>query len=158
VADTCGLVILEMRHPTAEDLSGRVTKVQFTATVRTPVVADVRFDWAGELEPGNSVGQKESAPAAEFTTVDEDGTVTALLDLLVDGELTALGESAVARHEVRKEFSSPTSLRLRGAHVGNVRAISAIVGEEKMTTLLSVEAGRDGVAALVRDALSGDEV
>lgn len=157
IADTYGIVVLELRQPTATDVSGRVTQIRLTAIARTPYVEDVAFDWSADPAfPG---------PNGDFTGSLDDfslgignGAPVSLADLLLQGELASFDAPPTGDRDVRRDFVEPVSVLLRGKLVGHVRAISGRVGERQHESLMSVGPGHSGIEYLLKNTLNGVNV
>ena len=153
VADTYGIVILELRAPTERDLASRVTSVRIELLARTPQVSDLTVDATEQLEEVASL----NGPLGEFVLEFEDGTSERLADHLLRGELSSIEEPPTEPHSVTRMFSPPVLLRRRDEPLARVVRITATVGEAQAPPVL-IETPTAKIAWMLADTLSGSRI
>lgn len=150
VADTWGVVILQVRQPTDEDFAGRLTEIRLLATVRMPhIEQDVHVDAEEELAslPAGKVN------ALDFTLMLADGSKIPLADYLWAGELRGFDEPPVAPHRITRNFTPAATLLLDGIPRLRITTVSATVGELEFAADSVVLGGRAHVAWMVANVL-----
>jgi hypothetical protein len=125
VADSYGIVILELRTPTEQDLANRWRSVRVDFVARMPQVSDLAVDVTEQLGPDASV----HGALGEFFLDFEDGSSERLMDHVLRGELASLEEPPTEPHPVRRTFATPVLLRHGREPVARVVAIRATVSE-----------------------------
>lgn len=152
VADTYGIVVLELREPTEGDMAGRALRIEVTATLRAPVVEDLHIECT---EVFGVVGGSVEVPRELSVVEYADGTRVSLDDLLLQGHTSPLGKPPTPVHPVRLTFEPPADLFVDGQRVFRFTALSALVGDSDATMTVNVGPGSDGVAYVVKSALDG---
>lgn len=151
VASTYGLVVLELRVPTAADRADRVASISVTMNLQVPVVRDVRFE---AVEVHDEAGAAGGPVVLGDVKIDSPSGRVPLAKVLLDGELGALGAPRPP-HPVRRVFDPPADLWVEGARVATVYAVDAVAGDQAAPPATFVVSGLQDVAWMVRDALSG---
>jgi restriction endonuclease len=105
VADTYGIVILELRAPTARDLANRWRSARIELVCRMPQVTDLTVSATEQLGPDASV----NGALGEFVLDFEDGTSELLMDHLLRGELASIEEPPTAAEPAARQFAMSTS-------------------------------------------------
>jgi Restriction endonuclease len=150
VADTYGIVICELRAPTDEDLAGRIWSVRVQMIPRLPTVTDL------DVKATEQLGAAASFDGAlgEFSVELADGTISALGDELLRGELDPLDQPPTPRHGVTRTYDPPVMLRRVEESIAKVWQISATVGEvESDPTTIESQTGR--IAWMLANTLTG---
>lgn len=149
VTSTYGLVVLELRAPTAADMAGRVESVHVTIVAQALVVRDVRFD-------AIEVYDEAAAGLVEIGQVELEGPAGRVpLDRhLLDGEIGTLGAPRPP-HTIRRVFDPPADLWVGGVRAATVQAVEAVVGDEMAPPATFVVGGLRDVAWMIRNALTG---
>jgi Restriction endonuclease len=150
VADSYGIVILELRAPTEQDLANRWRSVRVELVVRMPQVTDLAVDATEQL----SLDQSVSGALGDFVLDFDDGTSELLMDHLLRGELASLDEAPTEPHLVSRTFASPVLLRQRDRPVARVIAIRATVGEAQAEPM-AIETTAAEIAWMLADTLTG---
>lgn len=153
VADTYGIVILELRAPTDKDLAGRVQEIHLSIVARVPFVRDVQVEADevfGDLGNGQVTGL-----STEILLVHADGRRERLTDVLLTGELGLPVSVTGEPHTVLRRFSTPPSLMVEGRRLMTVRAVRATVGETVEVPQNSVIGGREQLAWMLKNTLDG---
>ncbi|MCX0241862.1 hypothetical protein [Streptomyces drozdowiczii] len=152
IADTYGLIILEMRTPTDKDVDGRLMKIHISMTGRVPVVKDVGMDVSALLSDAlNGPVLNHSLEIQE-----PSGRRVSMMDLLQDGELNPMTEPLTPLHRVTRQFEPLAVLTVSGQPAAEVRSISATVGEELTDPFDWTIGGRERLAWMVKNALGGE--
>ncbi|MFE4977744.1 hypothetical protein ACFRAR_37280 [Kitasatospora sp. NPDC056651] len=152
IADTYGLIILEMRSPTDKDVKGRLMEIRISVTPRVPVVKDLHMD-VSEL-----LSDVLKGPVLNYTLEVQDphnGWIR-VMDLLQSGEINPTTEVSTPLHRVTRSFDPPAVLALDGQPAAKVRSISATVGEELSDPFDVSIGGRENLAWTVKDVLGGE--
>jgi hypothetical protein len=155
VATTHGLLVLELREPTAADLTGRILNV--TVVIQPQLVL---FPRTLRVEAAEVVDETAGGSTAiEDVTIVRAGQPSdapeRLKDILLAGELGTLGEPRPL-HEVRRTFDPPAQMLVGGRLVALITALVCEVGEEAAEPIV-VTSTRD-IAWLIRDAITGARV
>lgn len=157
VASTYDLIILELRHPAAEDVENRVSKIVLDMTTKVTLIQNVNFE-AVEVYDQSSRGSVE---ALEWITVGPSGgdaeDARALKEILTEGELGGPDELRPV-HQVRREFDPPQVLRIRGKQATLLGAVTADVGDFQGPPTRVTVGGLENVAWMLRNALTGARV
>ena len=128
VANTYGLIILELRQPTAPDVENRVMQINIDMTPMVQPIQNANFEC---VEIYDASAQR-SVEAVEWMTVGppdgDEGAVRPLKEILTEGELGRPGELR-PMHPVRREFDPPQVLRVRDKPVALHGAVTAEVGD-----------------------------
>lgn len=149
VADSYGIVILELRAPTERDLANRWRSVRVELVARMPQVTDLAVDATEQLVPDSTV----NGALGEFVLDFENGTSELLMDHLLRGELASLEEPPTDPHPVTRTFDSPVLLRRRDQPVARAIAIRATVGEAQAEPMV-IETTAE-IAWMLADTLTG---
>jgi Restriction endonuclease len=150
VADSYGIVILELRAPTERDLANRWRSVRVELIARMPQVTDLAMDTTEQLAPGSTV----NGALGEFVLDLTDGTRELLMDHLLRGELAVLADPPTEPHPVTRTFASPVLLRRSDERVARVTAIRATVGEAQAEPVV-IETTAGEIAWMLADTLTG---
>lgn len=150
VADSYGIVILEMRAPTEFDLANRWRSVRLELVARMPLVSDLSVDAIEQLGPEVSV----NGALGEFVLEFEDGTSELLMDHVLRGEVASLAEPPTPAHPVERKFAPPALLRHGEDPVARVVRITATVSEAQAPPLV-METPSAEIAWLLADTLTG---
>lgn len=151
VADTYGIVILELRQPTEKDLAGRLLGINVELHLRTPFVRDVRVE-ATEVY-ADQTEFRAWGPDVELR--HPDGTTELMVESLLRNELTGIRDEPTPAHAVMRTFDEPVRLIVEGEPKALVRAIRATVGETDAEPIRFEAGGRDRLAWMLKDTLSG---
>lgn len=154
VADTYGLTIAELRTPTRTDLAGRVTGFRVVVRARVPRLDRIEIEPAG---PGSGSDIELTGPGEDFEIIFPDGRRRNLVEHLLEGELTPLGESPRATRRVVLRFDPPAVLAIGGEDVLRVRAVGADLTESDLETEVAIDY-RQRLAHVLLDALNGERV
>lgn len=150
VADSYGIVILELRTPTERDLANRWRSVRVELVARMPQVTDLAVDATEQLGSGSTV----NGALGEFVLDFNDGTSELLMDHLMRGELASLAEPPTEPHPVTRTFASPVLLRQSDEPVARVIAIRATVGEAQPEPVV-IQTTAAEIAWMLADTLTG---
>lgn len=153
VADTYGIVILELRAPTERDLANRWRSVRTELVVRMPLVSDVSVDATEQLAADASV----NGALGEFFLDLEDGTSEALMDHVLRGELASLREPPTEPHPVTRTFASPVLLRRGEEPIARVVEVRATVSEAQAEPVV-IETSTADIAWMLADTLTGSRI
>ena len=155
VAETYGVLVLELRRPTSTDFDNRVTKVSVTFTPVIPVVQDITFDF---VEIMNQDALVERSPWDPIYLRQAGGNeMVSLQHLLTDGELGTV-EAPRGLHAVRRTFDVPATLFAGQEAVATVSAVGATVGSSAAPPVTITINGLESVAWMLRDAVSDARV
>jgi len=151
VADTYGVIILELRNPNDKDVAGRLMAIQVSFSARMPVVKDLYLDVSEKLSDALEV------PVLNYSLEVEDagGQRSSVMDLIKEGEINSLEDEVTPLHRVTRTFDPPAILMANGEPVAKVRALSATVGEEQSDLYDFTVGGRERLAWMVKDTLGG---
>jgi hypothetical protein len=154
VASSYGLIILELRQPTTQDVANRVSKIVIDMTPIVQTIQNLNFG-AVEVYDQNAQGSLE---ALEWITVGppdcDESEAQPLKELLTEGELGGPGELRPV-HQVRREFDPPQLLRIRGNRVALLGTVTADVGNVQGPPVRATIGGLENVAWMLRDSLTG---
>jgi hypothetical protein len=132
-------------------------QINLSITVRAPNVRDVTVEVdATQLGP---VPLPETIPT-DWTDAHldlPDGSTTRLFDHLTLGELSPLGSPPTPPHTVTRVLPDGTRLRTAAGSLP-VRTLRATVGDSDSTATTVVGPGPEGVAHILKDAISGATV
>ena len=150
VADSYGIVILELHVPTEHDLANRWRSIRIELVARMPQVSDLEVDAVEQLSPSSRL----SGTLGRFVLEFGDGTTDLLMDHLLRGELGPLGEPPVDAHPVTRTFAPPALLRYGDQPQARVTELRATVGEAQAEPVL-VQTPTGKVAWMLADSLGG---
>jgi hypothetical protein len=150
IADTYGVIILELRSPDADDLKGRLTTFEILIVPRWPVARDWHFVVTEPLS--DALGGPVRDDAVEIE--DATGHREKVKELLLRGEIT-LGPELTPLHLVTRNFDPPAVVLVDGRSACRVTSISATVGEEQADPLAFTIDGRKRLAWMVKATLGG---
>lgn len=153
VADTYGVVILELRSPTDSDLAGRAVTIHIDLQMRMPFVRDIRFHAVEILDAGQE--GRTGAIAADIQVEREGGERRSIHDVLLAGETGPLGSPAVPAHVVSREFDPPVTLIIENEPTARIVRVEAIVGEHVPEPHRITVGGRDTLAWMLKNTLDG---
>lgn len=151
IAETYGLIILEVRTPTDKDVEGRLMKIRISATGRVPVVKDWHVDVLELLSDALKTPVMNHAVEIE----EPSGHRVSMLNLLQENEIAPINEPLTPLHRVTRRFDPPAVLMVNGQPAARVRAISATVGEELADPFDLTVGGRERLAWMMKDVLAG---
>jgi hypothetical protein len=151
VAETYGILILELRQPNDLDVAGRVLEVRLQITARAPYFEEVLVE--GE-ELHVEAGPRNSW-SPDLSLRHGDGTEELLADVLLAGELSALDADPTPRHSVERMFDPAVTLLDAGTPIAEVRCVRAMVGERQGEPTTTIIGGRDRLAWVLKDTLDG---
>ncbi len=153
IAETYGLLVLELRQPTPDDLANRLESIVITINPVVPVVDDLGIEVIEMLDPEAWQNRDPWAPLE----VKQEASAQALLPLqriLTDGELGTF-EAPRALHWVQRVFDPPATLMLNHKPVATLHAVTATVGSSAAPSVTVTVGGLETVAWMLRDALTG---
>jgi len=149
IADTYGVIILELRSPNEKDVKERLMSFRLSFTARLPVVKNWHFDFSEFLSDALDIPVLNYALEVEY-----DGQRHRALDLLKNGEII-VGSELTPLHPVIRSFDPPAILLVDGQPAARIRSISATVGEEQGDPFDFTIDGRKRLAWMVKDTLGG---
>lgn len=153
VAESYGIVILELRAPTSGDLANRCRSVRIELVARMPQVTDLTVNateqFGADASPNGALG--------DFFLDLGDGASERLADHLLRGELSELNEPPTKSHHVTRTFASPVLLRHRDEPVARVVEITATVGEAQAEPVV-IETSTADIAWMLEDTLTGSHI
>jgi hypothetical protein len=152
VAETYGLIILELRDPSDKDVASHVIGIKVSFTGVVPMVSDLHLDVSEMLSESALAGPVLNH---SLEVEDADGQRTSVIRLLTDGELTSPAGEVIPKHQVTRSFNPPASFTVNGETAAKVRAISATVWAEKGDPFDFTVGGRERIAWMVKDTLGG---
>ena len=122
VADTYGVVILQLREPTEADLRGRLTKIRLVVTARLPIILP-----NVHMEATEEIGEIPYGPieVGNYRLLLANGRSMPLMDYLLSGHIRGHGEPAVPLEEVHRIFDPPAILTLHGTPRLKIRSVTA---------------------------------
>jgi hypothetical protein len=150
IADTYGVIILELRSPDEDDLKGRLATFEVLVVQRWPVARNWRFDLRELLS--DALGGPVLDEAVEVE--DAIGHRQKVKDLLLRGEIIP-GSELTPLHRVTRDFDPPALVLVDGQPAGRATSISATVGEEQADPLAFTIDGRKRLAWMVKATLGG---
>ena len=151
VAETYGILILELREPQDADVAGRVMEIRVEITMRSPYFEELTV----EAEELHVAAGPRLAWSTDLRLRYADGMEMPLADVLLTGELSAFDAAPTPPHRVERSFDPPATLLDDVMAVARVRRVSAVVGErqgEPSTTTIGV---RDRLAWILKETLGG---
>lgn len=155
VAETYGVVILQLREPTDHDIQGRMMEIGLLVSVRMPtVLTNIEVAACEELNP-TPTGQ---IPVDAYDLVHADGRRERLDVLLWAGELAGLDQPPTPLHRVKKTFDPPATLLFEETPLLRVVSVTATVGEVEVDPVSLTIGGRDQIAWMVANVLDGTRV
>lgn len=154
VAETYGIVILELRRPAGRDLEGRVASVTVGITARMPQVRDFQVQAADQLNADAQV----TAFLGELSLEHSDGRREPLMDVLFDGELKSISEDPTPFHRVVRRFDPPVVLFHAERPVARIAALAAEVGETEAEPTEVVIRGLEQVAWVLKNTITGAHI
>lgn len=154
VAETYGLIICELRAPTAQDLANRVSRVEITIQPRFPKITDFNLVPTQMLSTSMTV----TGPLSEFFIERHDGTTVSVQELLLDGELSIAGDPPMPAHRVARAFDPPVVLKQLDGPIALVAEVSATVEEVDSAPIAIVVGALERVAWMVADTINGSHV
>ena len=140
VAETYGVIILELRDPDDKDVAGRLMTVQVSFSARVSVVKDLHLDVSEKLSDALE------GPVLNYSLEVEDagGQRLSVMDLLQEGEIDSLQDKVTPLHRVTRSFDPPAIFMADGEPVARVSAISATVGKSRATPSTSLSGDVNG--------------
>jgi hypothetical protein len=153
IAETYGLLVLELRLPTTADLASRLEAVVITISPVIPVVTEVAIEVVEMLDPEAWKNRDPWAPL-ELQQPASDQDPLSLQRVLTDGELGTL-KAPRALHRVQRVFEPPATLILNHQPVATLHSASASVGSSAAPAVTVTVGGLKSVAWMLRDALTG---
>ena len=154
IADTYGVIILELRSPNDKDVESRAMTIRGSFVARIPVFKDVHMDVCERLSDALQ------GPVLNYglEVEDADGQRLSALALLQEGEIDSAGSVPTPLHRVTRSFDPPRILTVEGEPAARVRAISATVGEELGIPVDFTIGGRENLAWMLKNTLGGARV
>ena len=154
VASTYGLLILELRQPTAADTQNRTIKIVLNMTPNMALIRNVNFEVV-EVYDQSSQGSIEALEWITVGSSDRDAEdARDLKEILTEGELGGPDELRPV-HPVRREFDPPQLLRISGRQVALLGAVTADVGDFQGRPTRITVGGLENVAWMLRNSLTG---
>jgi hypothetical protein len=157
IADTYGLLILELRPPLPQDLKDRLNQIDIQMVVQHVSVTEVDCKAVEIHEPA----VEGISYAVEHMTLvprpGEPGEPRRLLDVLTAGELGELG-SPRAPHPVQRTFDPPVELWMGEQRIALLQAVEAMVGELPGRPATITIGGVESLAYMLRDTLTNARV
>jgi len=150
VAESYGIVMLELRAPTSGDLANRWRSVRIDLVARMPQVTDLAVNATEQLGADASL----NGALGDFFLDLGDGMSERLADHLLRGELSALNEPPTKSHPVIRTFAAPVVLRHLDEPVARVVQITATVGEAQAEPVV-IEMPTAEIAWMLADTLTG---
>ncbi|WP_460447292.1 restriction endonuclease [Angustibacter aerolatus] len=152
LAETYGLTVLELREPARQDLEGRVTRIDLTVNMRMEVMEEL------QLEPSEPINPSEMSIEPDEASIHfPDGSVRSLRDVMTRDERSPLDQPATPPHRVQRNMEPGTVL-----HYGEVRipikALRGVVGDSDSRSMSTIGPGTEGIAHILRDAITGATV
>lgn len=151
VAETYGILILELREPNDTDVAGRVLEIRLQITMRSPYFEELSV----EAEELHVEAGPRTAWSPDLSLRYGDGTQMPLADVLLAGELSAFDAAPTPPHKVERLFDPAATLLDGGTAIAEVRRVSAIVGERQGDPSTTIIGGRDRLAWVLKDTLGG---
>jgi hypothetical protein len=152
VAETYGVIILELRTPNDKDVKGRATAIRVSMVARVSVVRDL------DIQATELLSDALQGPVLNLGLEVEkpNGQRVGVLELLQAGEIDLSSSELTPPHRVDRIFEPPVILTVEGKPAARVGRISATVGEEQGDPFEFTVGGRERLAWMVKDTLSGD--
>lgn len=157
LASTYDLVVLELREPDAADVDGVVTQIDIAIILRSPTILDLQVEPDAVALGENFSTEPFKADLLGISLEFPDGHTERLFDRLIAGEVSPLGQSPTPLHVVTRILPRGTVLRADKTAIP-VRAVRASVGDSDSTASAIVGPGPDGIAHILKDAISGATV
>lgn len=154
LAETYGIVILELRTPAERDLESRVARITVSMTPRMPHVRSFQVQAVEQFSAEANV----TAFLGEFDVVHADGRRESLMDLLFVGELNSMNEDPTPFHRIVRRFDPPVVLRHVERPVARIAALAADVGETEDEPAEIVIRGLDQVAWVLKNTITGAHI
>lgn len=157
VASTYGVIIIQMRPPTSDDLVGRLTQIEVNGTARLPYIdpaVPVSFA-ATEMLGAHAEGWVSSD---RYSVQADDGPAVSLTEVLVAGIVRDFGEAAVPTQEVQVVFDPPATLYLDGSPTAKITSVTGAAGEAVSILPTITVGGRQRLAYLMKNVLDGTAV
>lgn len=156
IAETYGLLVLELRPPTPQDLANRLESVVVTMNPVIPVITAIGIE---VIDMTDAEAWEERDPWAPLEIQeDEPGRVPVSLQrVLTDGEIGTL-DAPRALHRVQRVFDRPATLLLNHRPVAILHAVAATVGSSSAPPVTVTVGGLKSVAWMLRDALNGSRL
>lgn len=159
VANTYGVIIIQMREPSSDDLAGRLTQIDVVATVRRPYIdPTVPVSFAATEMLGTSTPPTEHVQSDRYSVQTGNGPAVDLTELLVAKVIRAFGEPAVPSQEVHVAFDPPATLHLDGSPIARITSVTGAAGEAVLASPTTTIGGRQSLAYLMKNVLDGTAV
>lgn len=155
VAETYGVVVLELREPTEKDLSGRIEKIIVNMTAVIPRVTGHSFEFVELLTPDEPT---VSALSSDMEVETVDGRRQRLDSVLLAGEIGPIDNPETPLHPVRKTFDPPATLFVEGRPRVRIRAVEATVGQSASELPPIVVGGRETLSYMLKNTLNGAHI
>jgi len=152
IAETYGLLVLELRPPTAADLADRLEAIVITMNPIVPVVNDVAMEVV-EILDADAMANRDPWGSHEIQRQGSEEPIP-LQRILTDGELGTF-EVPRAPHAIQRVFDPPALLLLNHQPAARLHAIKATVGSSAAPPVTVTVGGLKSVAWMLRDAISG---
>jgi hypothetical protein len=158
VAETYGVIILELRNPDPRDLHGRLSAIHVTMEARTPAIRDLRIDSTDYLgdEAADTITITSSLEDLEL--VAEAGERVSVVDALLAGELDPIDGEPTPFHLVTRTYEPPIVMLHLGRPLVRVKSITATVGETAAAPTAFIVGGLEDVAYMLKETLGGRRV
>jgi hypothetical protein len=154
IAETYGIVILELREPAEADTANRLWAIDVTLRPRLPRVVDFQVDAIEALSDQLEV----RVLGSELMIEDGGGGRQAALEILLAGEINDINSPPTPFHRVVRAFDPPRVMFIEGEPLARVRAIAATVGEIDGDPFEFRVGGLENVAWMLKNTLSGARV
>jgi hypothetical protein len=154
VAETYGVVILELREPNEADTADRVWEINVELRLRFPRIVDFRLDAVEVFSDQREV----RVLGSDIMIEDGQGGQEHALDVVLAGELNPMHGPPTPFHEVVRQFEPPRVVFVEGTPVARVGAIAATVGEVEGDPFEFRVGGLENVAWMLKDTLTGARV
>jgi hypothetical protein len=150
VAETYGIVILELREPSKDDTANRLWGIDVTLRPRLPRIVDFQVDAVEALSDRREV----RALGSELMIEDGVGGRQAALEMLFAGEMNDINGPPTPFHRVVRSFDPPRVVFVEGEPLARVRAIAATVGEIDGDPFEFRFGGLENIAWMLKNTLS----
>lgn len=151
VADTYGLLVLELRQPSTADTAGRIEYVNMRIAARIPFVRDWRIEAVEVFIEGDRV----QALSTDLELEAPSGERRRAVDALLAGELNHIDDVPTPSHEVALTFEPPETLLDGGAPIALITRLLATIGEEAVAPIDVRVGGFERLAWVLKNSLTG---
>jgi hypothetical protein len=157
IAETYGLLVLELRPPEPADLQNRITEIRIQAEVQRPVITDVQFRAIETYDESTNGTMQAVEHITLVPRAGDRGVRQPLRTVLTAGELGKLG-SPRRLHRVVRTFDPPVELWVEGRRTALLQGVEATVGESTIRPAAVTVGGLRSLAYVLRDALTDARV